>query len=99
MPPEGFEPTIPASERPQNYALDRAATGIRTSLISLNKRKLCDYVHVKIVLWRLQMARLAPVNIPVDKPHINRWEKSKILKRARGKFKWTVTVDIFNTYV
>ena len=27
MPPMGFEPTIPASERPQTYALDRAATG------------------------------------------------------------------------
>jgi len=25
---EGFEPTIPASERPQTYALDRAAIGI-----------------------------------------------------------------------
>jgi len=24
----GFEPTISAGERPQNYALDRAATGI-----------------------------------------------------------------------
>jgi hypothetical protein len=28
MPPLGFEPTIPASARPQTYALDRAATGI-----------------------------------------------------------------------
>jgi len=28
MPPEGFEPTIPASERPQTHALDRAASGI-----------------------------------------------------------------------
>jgi len=26
--PVGFEPTIPASERPQTHALDRAATGI-----------------------------------------------------------------------
>jgi hypothetical protein len=26
--PAGFEPTIPASERPQTHALDRAATGI-----------------------------------------------------------------------
>jgi len=26
-PPVAFEPTIPASERPQTYALDRAATG------------------------------------------------------------------------
>jgi hypothetical protein len=30
MPPVGFEPTIPASARPQTYALDRAATGIGT---------------------------------------------------------------------
>jgi len=28
MPPAGFEPTISAGERPQNYAIDRAATGI-----------------------------------------------------------------------
>ena len=27
MPPVGFEPTISAGERPQIYALDRAATG------------------------------------------------------------------------
>jgi len=27
MPPAEFEPTISASERPQTYALDRAATG------------------------------------------------------------------------
>jgi hypothetical protein len=26
--PAGFEPTIPASERPQTHALDRMATGI-----------------------------------------------------------------------
>ena len=28
MPPVGFEPTISAGERPQTYALDRAATGM-----------------------------------------------------------------------
>jgi len=28
MPSTGFEPAIPACERPQTYALDRAATGI-----------------------------------------------------------------------
>jgi len=27
MHPVGFEPTIPAGERPQTYALDRTATG------------------------------------------------------------------------
>jgi hypothetical protein len=29
MPPSGFEPTIPASERPQTHTVDRAAIGIR----------------------------------------------------------------------
>ena len=29
----GFEPTIPASERPQTYALDSAATGTGRSLL------------------------------------------------------------------
>jgi len=28
MPPEVFEPTIPASEKPQTHALNRAAPGI-----------------------------------------------------------------------
>jgi TM2 domain-containing membrane protein YozV len=30
MPAVGLEPTIPASARPQTYALDRTATGIGT---------------------------------------------------------------------
>jgi len=30
MTPVGFEPTISAGERPQTYALDRAATGTGT---------------------------------------------------------------------
>jgi len=29
MPPVGFEATMSAGERPQTYALDRAATGTR----------------------------------------------------------------------
>ena len=28
MPPAGFEPAVPASDRPQTLALDRSATGI-----------------------------------------------------------------------
>jgi len=28
MPPAGFEPAMPASERPQTHTLDNAATGI-----------------------------------------------------------------------
>ena len=30
MPPAGFEPTVPTSERPQTDAVDRAATGTGT---------------------------------------------------------------------
>jgi hypothetical protein len=37
MLPAGFEPTIPASERTQNHALDRAATGVGP--IKFNKTK------------------------------------------------------------
>ena len=37
MPPVGFEPAIPVSERPQTHALDRAATAIDTlHLVLLN---------------------------------------------------------------
>jgi hypothetical protein len=47
MPRAGLEPTIPATKRPQTYALDRAATGIGTSVIygyqflNWSQQKLC----------------------------------------------------------
>ena len=34
MPPVGFEPTVSAGERPQTYALDRAATGTDSVYLS-----------------------------------------------------------------
>ena len=37
MSPVGFEPTISAGERPQTYALDRAATGIGYRGFNLQK--------------------------------------------------------------
>jgi len=40
MPAAGFEPTIPASERPQTHALDRANTEMAMSLIEFCKN-LC----------------------------------------------------------
>ena len=47
MTPVGFEPTISAGERPQTYALDRAATGTGTFMIIsgwifLNIRSVSD---------------------------------------------------------
>jgi hypothetical protein len=37
MPPAGFEPTIPASERPQTHSLDHSATGIDITYIGCPK--------------------------------------------------------------
>ena len=39
MPPVGFEPTISAGERPNTYALDRAATGTGNILRTVFKQK------------------------------------------------------------
>ena len=38
MPPVGFEPTISGGERPQTYALDRAAPG--TGVMSNYRRQI-----------------------------------------------------------
>ena len=44
MPPVGFEPTIPAGERLQTYALDRAATGTghQLSLFNISNSNLTE---------------------------------------------------------
>ena len=47
MPPVGFEPTISAGERPQTYALDRAATG--TGIV---------VIRYHILFWKLQTEEL-----------------------------------------
>ena len=43
MNPVGFEPTIPAGERPKTYALDRAATGTGIVLVDTVKVKQSHY--------------------------------------------------------
>ena len=55
MPPVGFEPTISAGERPQTYALDRAATGIGKRLwyyVILCYVILCDIMLCDIILQK-----------------------------------------------
>jgi len=44
MPPAGFEPTIPASERPHIHALDRAATAIGICDVYKHNYRDCNYV-------------------------------------------------------
>ena len=54
MPTVGFEPTIPAGERPQTYALDRAVTGTGTLQVTNVKNPvwlksaLIKTIHTKL---------------------------------------------------
>jgi hypothetical protein len=48
MPPAGFEPTSSAGERPQTYALDRAAPGTGSPLINLT---FLSQQNVPIFIW------------------------------------------------
>jgi hypothetical protein len=51
MPPVGFKPTIPASERPQTHALDRAANGIGTQHNTLLKFKFFTHKSYKNAIF------------------------------------------------
>jgi len=49
MLPVGFEPTISADERPQTYALDRAATGTgegREYRVEKKQQKIEEFLYV-----------------------------------------------------
>jgi hypothetical protein len=52
MPPAGFKPTIPASERTQIHTLDRAATGIGNYMVIIcinnNDNKLINNNHGRL---------------------------------------------------
>jgi len=47
MPPEGFEPAIPASERSQTHALDRTATGIGSTALRISFAYLVAFQSAK----------------------------------------------------
>ena len=62
MPPVGFEPTISAGERPQNYALDRAATG--------TGKALYYFLQIKVAVFCFQNSSVNIVRSP--SPHTER---------------------------
>ena len=81
MPLVGFKPTISAGERPQTYALDRAATGADHIYIIINVI-IITKVHHKI----LNKQKLIIIIIIYSWLHINSFEISKgkvILLQAR----------------
>jgi hypothetical protein len=52
MPRAGFKPTIPATKRPQTYALDRAVTGIGITNYKLRiyfKKYLVFYLYMEVI--------------------------------------------------
>jgi len=57
MPLLGFEPTISPGERPQTYALDRAATGtghakqFKISYFRTNTRGLTKNIEISVLLY------------------------------------------------
>ena len=48
MPPTGFEPAIPASERPYTLALDRSAIAIGSSWIAAPQKKIKEMVCANV---------------------------------------------------
>jgi len=53
MPPVGSEPTISAGERPQTYALDRAATGTGnfSMVVKKIKKQLVLAYYFLVPVW------------------------------------------------
>jgi len=45
MPPEVFEPAIPANERPQTHSLDRATTGIGHKIMLIEMKPQWQQKH------------------------------------------------------
>jgi len=49
MPPLEFEPTVSAGERPQTYALDRAASGTGTYTIAMKNSSTFPTQHKETI--------------------------------------------------
>jgi hypothetical protein len=65
MHPAEFEPTIPASERPQTHALDRAATGISDTITYLVLFSFTlSPIHTPDLPFQLQIHLFQCVHIP-----------------------------------
>jgi hypothetical protein len=94
MPPAGFEPTIPASERPQTYDLDRAAIGMGLllpiayqilNLEKLSKRNsdkasyACrSFTHLDKVLW--QRTKEVFLVVSAEEEQLKGWSPTKVLR-------------------
>ena len=68
MPPAWFEPTIPASERPQAHTLDRASTGIGSFITAcFNLKLMCmfyafDFISLLFFFYLLELTCLTTIS-------------------------------------
>jgi len=66
MLPVGFEPAISADERPQTYALDRAATGTGSCVPDLTGQKLKS-CKIKLIQYTVVSERKLHVEIIAER--------------------------------
>jgi hypothetical protein len=59
MPPAGFEPAIPASERPQTHFLDRVTTGIVSESLTHKKTETHLVARTQNILMLILLVRKA----------------------------------------
>ena len=74
MPPVEFEPTISAGERPQTYALDRAATGTGNSYPVIDKitRNFCNCSFISTSVSGSRRKHLDSLKSRIKLPQIAR---------------------------
>jgi hypothetical protein len=65
MPSAGFEPAIPASERPQTYTLDGVAIGISLK-VALSSGNMPSILYFSYYSW-FDLERINPYPANVDK--------------------------------
>ena len=67
--PAGFEPAVPANEWPQTHVLDRAATGISTFLLAVDKLKFLQ-LHIPFGSASSQYLKVKVKKINTDERYL-----------------------------
>jgi hypothetical protein len=83
MPPEGFEPTITAVERPQTYALDCSTSGTGPNTLTPQQNIQCT-THLK------PSHKTRGVHKQYSKPNLSEQEEEKEEKRGQTKLTGSV---------